>query len=345
MTDFASPVGRLVQGSVLRGNTKDRKGNPLVDKNGQPRTNFFIAVAFAKTAASAGGAWWNEGEFFANIYREGMRGYPQFFNADGSCKKRDFSWKIIDGDGVDDDGNPNSQKPGFAGHWVARFSNGFAPKLWMNGAYCTIEDAVKTGYFVRVVGDMKDNSPSESPGVYLNHNGVEFCAYGAEIVTGPNVGAVFSQLGAPAALPAGATLTPPTPTGPTANGMPQMPGGAPGAMPAMPAAQMPAMPGGPGVPQFPTAAAAPIPMPGAPAMPAMPASMPAPAGVVPNHQFVQNVAAMPAMPPAMPAAPAVPTAPQYQMTAKATGFTREQMHGAGWSDDALIANGMMVRVA
>lgn len=335
MSEFATPVGRLVQGSVLRGNTKNRKGETLTDKSGNARTNYFLALAFPKTAAGAGGAWWNEGEFFASIYREGMRGYPQFFNPDGSCKKRDFSWKVIDGDGIDDDGNPNNQKAGFAGHWVVRFSNGFCPKLWMNGGYVVNEQAVKTGYFVRVFGDMKDNSPSESPGVYLNHSGVEFVAYGEEIVSGPDLGAMVRAAGAVTALPAGATLTPPTPQHsamPNAGGpaaMPAMPGvGGPTAMPQMPAVQQqqPAMPG----------------------LPPMPGSMPTPSNLTPNHAFVQNAigpGAMPAMPQMPAMTPPPPAAPVYAMTAAAGGFTREQWHANGTTDEQLLQAGYMIRTA
>ena len=332
MTDFASPVLRLVQGSVLRGNTKNRKGEPLTDKAGNPRTNYFLAGALAKTAKSAGGAWWNECDFFMAIYREGMRGYPQFFNPDGSCKKRDFSWKVIDGDGTDDDGNPNNQKPGFAGHWVVRFSNGFCPKLWMNGAYCVEEGAVKTGFFIRVFGDMKDNAPSESPGVYLNHSGVEFVAYAEEIVSGPDLGAMVRAAGAPLALPAGATLVPPTPQ---VSRMPVAPG-APQMVPAMAPMAMPGM-----VAPLPAAPMA------APQMPVMPASMPAPGGIQPNHAFVQNVIAPPQMPamPAMPAAPIVPAAPVYAMTDKAQGNSRETLIAGGWTDEMMLQQGIMVRTA
>lgn len=63
-------------------------------------------------------------------------------------------------------------------------------------------------------------------------------------------------------------------------------------------------------------------------------------------QAPSTVAAPPAppvAPPAPPAPPAAPPAPpQYQMTAAANGATREQMHAAGWTDETLIANGMML---
>ncbi|SPL81340.1 Phage protein [Yersinia phage fEV-1] len=49
------------------------------------------------------------------------------------------------------------------------------------------------------------------------------------------------------------------------------------------------------------------------------------------------------MAPAAPAAPvAPPAAPVHQMTAAANGLTREQYHAAGWSDEQLIQNGLML---
>lgn len=39
--------------------------------------------------------------------------------------------------------------------------------------------------------------------------------------------------------------------------------------------------------------------------------------------------------------PPAPAAPQYQMTAAANGMTRDQYIAAGWSDEQLIANGLM----
>lgn len=67
--------------------------------------------------------------------------------------------------------------------------------------------------------------------------------------------------------------------------------------------------------------------------PAAPAA-PAPAAPVP-------AAPVPAAP--VPAAP-VPAAPQFIMTAAANGLTREQYHSGGWTDEQLIAHGLMQQV-
>lgn len=50
----------------------------------------------------------------------------------------------------------------------------------------------------------------------------------------------------------------------------------------------------------------------------------------------------PAPAPAPNAAPAAPAAPKYQMTEKAGAYTRDQYIASGWTDEQLIAQGMML---
>ena len=45
MTNFTTPVGRIVAGNLYTPNTKNAEGKPLVDKAGNPRNEFFFAVA------------------------------------------------------------------------------------------------------------------------------------------------------------------------------------------------------------------------------------------------------------------------------------------------------------
>ena len=70
--------------------------------------------------------------------------------------------------------------------------------------------------------------------------------------------------------------------------------------------------------------------PGAPAPAPTPAPTPAPAP-----------APAPAPTPATPP-PAAPPQPQYTMTAKANGATREAFHAQGWTDEMLLQHGYMV---
>ena len=333
-TQFLTPVGRLVQGDLLTPQTKDNKGQPIIVKTGpnkgQPTQRLFAAIAIPKTA---GATHWmsdpNMQAFATVIYTEAKNGYATLFNAQGQCTHPRFAWKITDGDGVDNDGKSNASKPGHAGCWIVKFSSSFTPKVIMNGAYINDPAAVKRGYFVRVAGNCSPNIGSDVPGLYLNHEAVEFVAYGEEIRSGIDAIAVFGAAGA-AQLPPGATLTPPAPAG---NG------------------------GLPGAPQMP-APAAPMAPPAAPQMPTMqpPAPMAAPQMPAPNHAFVSNAAGMPTMqPPAPMAAPAMPTmqppapmaAPQmptYTPTPAAQGFTLEQwIASSGQTADQLVAAGLFTR--
>ena len=187
----------------------------------------------------------------------------------------------------------------------------------MNGAYINDPAAVKRGYFVRVAGNCSPNTGSDVPGVYLNHEAVEFVAYGEEIRSGIDALAVFGA--APAAqLPPGATLTPPAPAG---NG------------------------GLPGAPQMPAQGYAP-PQHMAPPVYAPPQA--APQMPAPNHAFVSNAAGapmapqMPAMEPPAPMAP--PAMPTYTPTPAAQGFTLEQwIASSGQTADQLAAAGLFTR--
>lgn len=304
---FLSPVGRIVQGDPFEPQTKDQMGAPLTIKTGpnagQPTQRYFIAVAFRKDDAAFGA-------FYQQMVQCGRTDFPQLFDAAGNCTHPKFSWKLADGDGVDENGKPNKNKEGFAGHWVVKFNSSFPPRCFYQGKYQPHEviqdkNAIRRGYFVRVAGTMEGNNNPTKPGLYMNLGMVELVAQGQEIVSGPDANAVFG--GAPvAALPAGAT---PLPSALPAPGQPVV------------------MPGAPGTPSGYIA----------PAAPAAPAPMPQ--AVAPHPGFVAGPPAAPAAPMAPTPAPA-PAGPA--MTAKANGFTREQLLAVGWTDDTLRANGMMV---
>lgn len=350
-TEFATPPGRLVQGAVLElQKVLDAQGKQKLDpKTGQPVPDrVYIAIAIAKTPGVT--AWWLEppprnadgsaNNFWQDMYRAGMTGYPTHFNPQtGVCVHPRFAWKIIDGDGTDNNGKSNATKEGFAGHWIVKFGGQYLPKLIHNGAYIDNPKYVKRGDFVRVFGNATPNIGAEVPGLYLNPNGVEFLAYGQEIKTGPDVLAAAAKYGSVMQLPAGASLTP------LAGANPGLPTQAqPGAMPGLPTAAQPQ----PGLPQ---PAAQPMAQPGM-AMPGMAAAQPQPGLPVANHAFVQN--AMQPQPGMMPTPGAMPTPaaqpvvqaqPVYAMTAAAQGFSKEQYNAQGYTDEVLIANGFMVRTA
>lgn len=265
--EILTPVGRLVQGSCFEANTKDATGAPLTYKTGpqagQPRVDFFMAIAIPKTDPGIN-------DILQKIQTAAQTGFPQ-----GQYNSPTFAWKVIDGDGVDRQGQPHANKEGFAGCWVLKFSGGYAPKCYSKGGETLLTDpqSIKRGYYIRIYGSVVANGSVQQPGVYLNHSLVELIGYGEEIVSGPDGASIFG--GAPVAqLPQGASATPLAPTTPMAHpgfggpaGMPgagqpgMQPQGAPGAMPggqpqgfgapAMQPQATPGMPpaGAPGMPQ------------------------------------------------------------------------------------------------
>ena len=204
-TNFTTPVGRLVMGSLYKPQTTDADGKPLVVKSGpnagQPKVTYFFALAIPK---NPGETHWSQTPWGATIYKAGSEAFPQ------ACQAPSFAWKVVDGDST----IPNKKgiapitREGYKGNWVISFSSGFAPKIYNNdGSQAIVEpDAVKLGYFVQVNADVDGNGSNQNPGVYINHSMVALSAYGPEIVVGADASSVgFGQ----APLPAGATTTPP----------------------------------------------------------------------------------------------------------------------------------------
>ena len=200
--DFLTPVGRLVQGDCFEPQTKDQNGVPLTIKTGanagQPTQKYFIAVAFKKTDA----AFLALKAQFEQVARAA---FPALF-PNGVCVNPNFSWKIVDGDGLDQNGKPNSSKDGFAGHWIVRFSSSYPPKCFAAGHYqpheqLTDPKSIPRGHYVRVAGNVSDNIPSNKPGLYVNLNMIEWASIGDVIVSGPDASQVFGATATPAAMP------------------------------------------------------------------------------------------------------------------------------------------------
>jgi len=329
MSQFLTPIGRLVQGDAMTPQTKDQQGAPLTIKTGpnagQPTQRYFIAVAFRKGDPAAEA-------FIATLRNDARAAWPQWHDATGKCTHPKFSNKITDGDGVDDNGKPNATKEGFAGHWVVKFSSSYPPKCFHAGRYQPHEQIqspleIRRGYFVRVAGGAETNGNAQKPGIYVNLNMIELAAQGPEIVSGPNASAVFG--GTPAgAMPAGATPLPPTgaPAAPAARVMLPKAGAytyeqlvASGWTDATLIAQGMMAPA-------PASIAPPAINPVAPPVP------PAVTYVAPNTGFA-------ATPPAAPAPPAPP--PARQMLPKAGAYSYEMLIAAGWTDAGLREQGMM----
>lgn len=312
--NITSPVGRIVMGSLYDPSTTDAEGKPLVVKTGpnagQPRVNYFFALAIPKGSEPH----WAHTPWGQQIWAVGNQAFPN------AAQSPAFAWKIEDGDSQIP--NKKGRKPcdneGWRGHWILKFSGGFAPKVYQQegAGYVQVmqKDFCKPGYFVEVAFSVEGNGSQSQPGVYLNHSMICFRAYGQEIQFGPDVAS--AGFGA-SPLPAGASMTP------LAGAIP---------MPQAPAAA-PALPGAP----------APLPHAGSVPMPSAPVpGAPAPIPVMPNAGFVQVPPPVPQAPAAPMAPPPAPAAPVRQMTAAANGVTYEAYVAAGWSDAQLVQNGLML---
>ena len=368
-------TGRLVQGDCFVAQTKDAQGNLRVVKTGpnagQPAPQHFVAVAYSKADP-----YWPE--FFNLLLTTARQEWPNLFPATqpvqplfgvmaGHPVNPQFSFKVIDGDGIDQNGKSNADKDGFAGHWVVRYASSYAPKVVRPTGPATWEvmsydpasgqkPPIKRGDYIRVAGSTAGNDNPQRPGLYLNLNMIEFVGQGDEIVGGPEASTAFAT---PATLPPGAR-----PIGaPPASGAPVPPGAQGNAAPAAPASPAAASP----APAAPAAPASP---------PAGPVMLPAAGGVsyeaqgwtdeqLVAHGYMQPaptysgfreapLAGAPASPApapaAAPSAPAAPTAaaasatpsPTKTMTAAAGGVPYEQFVAQGWTDEQMVAQGYLV---
>lgn len=216
VTNLLTPVGRLVQGGPFEFRDTNMDGKPLTDSNGNPRKDYYMAIAIAKNDP-------NWAAFKAQVDAVAQAAWPHHHNTPT------FSNKIIDGDSQvpDTNGVRPCDKEGFAGHWVVRFSSGFAPDVYTKGgaARITDQEQVKRGHFIRIYGSCKSNNSTSKPGLYMNLSAVEHIAFGEEITSGPDAASIFGA--APvAALPAGASEVPTAPATPIAVA-PQQPQPAP----------------------------------------------------------------------------------------------------------------------
>lgn len=305
------PPGRIIMGNVYKGSDKDDKGQPRVVKSGpnkgQPFIQYFIGVAIPKAGEQA---WWQT-TWGQQIMGVGAAAFPNIY------QNPSFAWKIDDGDSQVP--NKRGKKPcdmeGARGHWILKFSSGFAPKVYAQpqpGVFVEQKDEIlKTGYWCVVSGSCSGNGSTESPGVYLGHSMLLFVKTDAEIQQGPDAASAFAGAIVSQALPAGAAAMP--------FAAPAMPMGAPGLPTAAPA-------------MMPAPAAAPVPVTPNPAFPGLPGAAAAPA--------MPMAAALPA-PPSMPAAPVAPAAPVMTAAGLATGHSYAAFRANGWTDDMMRQAGYL----
>lgn len=302
---LTGPRGRFVQGDLFKPNTTDKHGAPLVIKTGpnagQPTQEWIVAVAYRKDHPETMPYIMQLVGFAAQAWPRFFPSGPQSTGPMFGSQHPNFSFKIYDGDGIDGDGKPNRDKPGFAGCWVVKYSTRLqAPGVWQEPNFAELDRITDPrqaprGYYVRVNHTVDTNDNDQRPGIYVNLDKVAFTAdqAGAEhIQSGISAAEAFG--GASAPVPPSYAQPPVTPPAP------------------IPAAYTPPAPvGGSATPS--------------------PSSPPPP----PYSGFI------PAAPTTAVAPPAPPMPAGPVMLPAANGASYEQMKAAGWTDELLRQHGMM----
>ncbi|HEX8586153.1 MAG TPA: hypothetical protein VF680_17305 [Allosphingosinicella sp.] len=290
---------------------KDMKGQPVLTDTGQPVNECFIALAIRKDDKDLPA-------FYALYVAQAKLSFPHLLDASGNISHPRFAWKVQDGDGTDDSGQSVAGKPGFAGHYIFKMATRYAPRCFHLGKYDISQviqnpdEVIRKGCYIRVSGTIDGNGVDPSnrqavPGLFVSPNLVEMMPWAYdEIVSGPDASKVFGSAPVPQAPPGVVVTAGPLLTG---TGAPPVPAGI--------------------ITQQPPVGLPPAGLPGLapPAVAAAPAGLP---GLTPPGAGLGP--------------PPAAAGPQFIMQPSAQGSTREALHGLGWTDDALIGAGHMIRV-
>lgn len=271
---FIELCGRYVQGDAFAPQTRGYQGRPLTDLAGNPKTEYFIAVAVAKEPAG------NANALYAAIYGKAQQDFTT-----GEWQLPSFKWKVEDGDA-----GKNVGKPWAPGTVLFKLKTKFPPTIYDQAGQQIVDpNLLKRGNFVRVsVGVQGNKNTGANAGMYLNLGSIQLIGYGEEISGGRSFEETFTT---PAVLPPGASATPVAPAA-------AMPGAPPGQAPLPGMAPPPGVPA-PGAP----AAAAPY---GAPAAPAALPAPPVPVSGAPAPLNALPAAPQAAAPVGDPPAPSAP---------------------------------------
>jgi len=214
--------GRLVWvgGSLFTGKKKvDDQNRPVMDQEtGQQVIEYGFGLAIPKIDPRTGQATEIYSKVWNALHAEAYTLYPS-----GQLPP-DFAMKYKDGDGLDHNNKPFSQREGYAGHFILNCTTQIQPKffIWQNGNNVLVNDGIKCGDYVNVQLNIKAH-PAKGrgkAGLYLNPSAIQLIQPGKEIINTPSGDQLFGQT---APVYAGQAVADPGPT------MPNM--GAPAPMP------------------------------------------------------------------------------------------------------------------
>ncbi len=206
--NFTTPIGRLVSGSPSQFRKTNQRGEPLVYKSGvnigEPKREYSLGVAYRKTQPDVP-------KFIRELREHAAKEWPQLFDGDGNCVFEDFAGKITDGDSTKMNKKQRRpcDNPEWKGCWVVWFTSDREPVCVSSGARELIPAAgIKTGYYVRIKASTCKNT-GDTPGMYMNLEGVELSGYGPEIENRPDPREAFREKQA-AVVPEGMSTVPVT---------------------------------------------------------------------------------------------------------------------------------------
>lgn len=221
---FVFPPSRMIGGSLYTGSTKDAKGQPLTFSDGSPRTQFSFGIAIPKGQEQH----WNQTPWGARIWQTGAAEAPAAHQSPA------FAWKVKDGDSTipNKNGNRPCDQEGHPGHWIVWFSGSFAIRITKDSGHTPFlePEAIKPGYWIEVAANVAFNHRTDSPGVYLNYEVVNFVGYDKEIQLVGQVDATtvgFGQQAAPAHVSAAPVATMQQPAAPAVASPSAQPAAAP----------------------------------------------------------------------------------------------------------------------
>ena len=171
MTDFVTPVGRLVYGSVFEGSDKGYQNrlNDIDQSTGKPQLKWTFGLAIEKGNP--------ELPAFMALLQGSMReAWPTF---QGNMSDPDsFKAKIIDGDSPKYVG-----KDAYKGCLVFKIESKFLPTVFAvdGNRLITNPEEVKRGYYIQVAGSYTTNALQDKPGMKLWGSKILFRYAGEEL--------------------------------------------------------------------------------------------------------------------------------------------------------------------
>lgn len=204
--NFTTPIGRLISGSPSKYRTTGGNNEPLIYKSGenkgQPKREYSLGVAYDKNQADV--------PAFIRMLKEAAKAeWDKLFDSDLNCLLPSFAGKIIDGDSAipNKKGHRPCDNEFWPGHWIVWFNSDKEPPCVLPRATERIPASeIKTGYYVRIKGSTRKND-GDTPGMYMNLEGVERSGFGAEISGRPDPIESFRDEAA-VAVPAGMSQVP-----------------------------------------------------------------------------------------------------------------------------------------